>query len=177
MDARKTVKSYIFSPNIVLTVILLIPPLTLFGLILLLCGVLPTRSKANKSLAKLESKGLLESAAAEMASADAKRMIKNRAIFTEHFVFCKGTGFAFTYDEIVWVYKQRFTRRFFFIPVQVTESLYLATKTGKPQAVASMGKDKTGEIKNAILEIYKHNNQCLIGYTSENAAKYKALSR
>lgn len=47
----------------------------------------------------------------------------------------------------------------------------------KPREVATMGKDKMDEIKNAIVEIYRHNNSCLIGYTNENVAKYKALKK
>ena len=46
-----------------------------------------------------------------------------------------------------------------------------------PRAVVSMGKDKTDAIKNAILEIYSHNDKCLIGYTKENIATYKAMPK
>lgn len=176
MDAKKTIKKFI-SPNIVIPIILLIPPFTIFGLIVLLCGTLPTLLKVKKSIDKLETNGLLENAAAEIVSADAKHLIKGKVIFSEHYMFCKRTGFVFTYDEIMWVYKHRFTRRFLLIPIQVTDSLYLATKASKPIAVATMGKDKLDEIKNAIIEIYKHNNSCLVGYSNENIAKYKALSK
>ncbi len=176
MDAKKTIKNFI-SPNIIVPIILLIPPFTIFGIIILLCGTLPTLLKVKKSIDKLESNGLLESAAAEIMSADAKHLMKGKVILTEHYMFCKRTGYVFTYDEITWVYKHRLTRRFLLIPIQVTDSLYLATKTSKPIAVATMGKDKLDEIKNTIIEIYKHNNSCLVGYSKETIAKYNALSK
>jgi len=110
-------------------------------------------------------------------SANHKKCMKGKLILTENFVFCKATGYIFTYDEIIWAYKHRQTNTVFFIPIIVIDSLYLATKGMKPKLVVSMGKDKSDDIKNAILEIYAHNGNCLIGYTNENVEKYKALRR
>lgn len=134
-------------------------------------------NKAKKSIAKLESNGELQRAADEITSTNAKHLMNGKVILTDHYIFCKGTGYIFKYDEVMWVYKYRFTKTLFFIPIKVTDSLYLATKTQKPKAVVSMGKDKMDEIKDTILTIYSHNNNCLIGYTNENIAKYKTLSR
>ena len=53
----------------------------------------------------------------------------------------------------------------------------VAAKGMKPRMVATMGKDKTEQIKNAIVDIYNHNNNCIIGYNNEAIAKYKALSK
>lgn len=174
MESKKKIMHYI-QPNLVLPIILLIPPLTLFGLILLLCTI-PPYIRAKKNVSKLEESGELDQAAAELMSPNAKRWVNGNVILTENYAFCKHTGLVFTYDEILWAYKHRFTRRFLFIPISVTDSLYLATKGMKPGAVASMGKDKMDEIKNAIVEIYNHNRNCLIGYTKENVAGYKQLS-
>ena len=60
--------------------------------------------------------------------------------------------------------------------IKVNDSLYMAAKDMKPRSVATMGKDKMEELKNAILEIYRHNNNCLVGYTNETSAKYKLLA-
>lgn len=176
MDAKKTISKFI-RPNLVLPIIFLVPPLTFLGLIMVLCGTLPTYSKVKKSLAKLEASGALEKAAEEMTSSNAKHLIKGKVIMTDNYVFCKGTGFVFTYDEIQWAYRQRFTRRLLLIPIKVNDSLYLATKTMKPREAAIMGKDKKEEIKAAILEIYNHNSKCLVGYSNENIAAYKAMTK
>ena len=176
MNAKKTIKQYV-APSFVLGILLLIPPFTIFGLIVLLFGTLPESNKASKSIATLEAAGELERAAAELMSQSAKRLVNGKVIFTEHYIFCKGNGRIFTYDEVLWAYKNRFTQRFLLIPIKVTDSLCLATKTSKPANVASMGKDKMDEIKNAILEIYNHNPNCMVGYTNENVAKYKTLSK
>lgn len=176
MNSKKQIMSFI-KPNLVPVIIwLVLPPLTIVGLLILLCVTIPTYVRAKKNINKLESRGELEKAAAELTSTNAKRWVMGRIILTDNYVFCKGSGYIFTYDEIAWVYKHRFVRSFLFIPIKTTDSLYLATKSMKPKAVASMGKDKMEEIKNAIVEIYNHNNRCLIGYTKENIAAYKQLS-
>ena len=108
-------------------------------------------------------------------STNTKRFIKGKLIFTDNYIFCSKTGYIFSYNDILWTYKHKLTQTFLFIPINVTESIYIATKTMKPKQVASMGKDKTNEIKNAILEIYNHNNSCLIGYSNETASNYKLL--
>ena len=150
---------------------------TFFGLIILLCFTIPTMRRAKKSVEKLEAAGMLESAAAEMTSPNAKRYMKGKLILTENFVFCKRSGMVLTYDEILWAYMHRYTKRFLFIPIKTTDSLMIAAKGIKPRAAAVMGKDKMGEIKNALTEIYRHNNRCMIGYSSENAAAYKQMRK
>ncbi len=176
MNSKKVISSFI-NPNFVPVIIFTILPPWIFGLIVLLCGTLPTYFRARKNIAKLESRGELDKAAAELMSTNNKRYIKGNVVFTENYVFCKNTGYIFTYDEILWAYKHQETTTFLFIPIQVVSSLYLATKDTKPTMVASMGKDKYDEIKNSIIEIYSHNNSCLIGYTNETIAKYKALRK
>lgn len=175
MDAKKTVAKFI-NPNwILMVVLLLIPIVNFFALIVFLCATLPALLRANKSLKKLDGK--LEQAAAQLTSASSKRYMNGKIVLGNEYVFCKGTGYVFTYDEIAWVYKHRQTTSFLLIPIKVTDSLYLATKTMKPGPVAAMGKDKTDEIKNTIIEIYNHNNGCIVGYTNETCAQYKALRK
>lgn len=177
MDSKKTIKQFV-GPNLVPQIILLLIPIIgwFFGLVLLLFTTIPGIIRVNKGIAKLEAAGKLEQAAAEIKSATAKRFVNGKIILTDNYIFCKNNGFIFTYDEVQWVYQHRHTQTVFFIPIKVTDSLYLATATLKPRGVVSMGKDKLDEIKNAIVEIYQHNNKCLIGYTKENVAGYKALS-
>ena len=176
MNSKKQIMSFI-KPTVLPIVILTIFPLTcIFGLAILLSATIPNYNRAKKSIAKLESSGELDKAAAELMSTNTKRFIKGKLIFTDNYIFCSKTGYVFSYNEILWTYKHKFTQTFLFIPINVTESLYVATKTMKPRAAASMGKDKMNEIKNAILEIYNHNNSCLVGYSNENASNYKLLS-
>lgn len=177
MDAKKYIKQYVNPSWILPIVLIIIFPLAIFGVIILLFSTLPATLRANKSIKKLESAGTLDQAAAEMAAPSAKRYMDGKLILTDHFVFCKRTGYIFTYDELLWVYKHRFTQRFLFIPIRVTDSVYAATATMKPTQVVFMGKDKMDQIKNAIVEIYNHNNRCMIGYTDQNVAAYKQLRK
>lgn len=177
MDSKKIVAGFV-RPNWIITVILmLIPIVGFFALIVFLCNTLPSLLRANKSLKKLEASGAMEAAAKEITSDDRKKLMNGKLILTENFVFCKGTGYIFTYDEILWAYRHRQTNTVLLIPIKVTDSLYVAAKGMKPRLVVAMGKDKMDEIKTAILEIYAHNNNCLVGYTNESVAKYKALSK
>lgn len=176
MNGKKQIMNFI-KPNLVPVIILLvIPPLTIIALLILLCSTIPTIARAKKNIKNLEEQGALEAAAAELTSPNAKRWVKGKLFLTENYVFCKGNGRIFTYDEILWAYKQHYVKRALFIPIKTTDSLYLAAKNMKPRAVASMGKDKMDEIRNAMCEIRNHNKRCLIGYTNENVAAYKQLS-
>lgn len=177
MDAKKTIKKFI-NPGWIGTVIcLVIPGFQVIGIVLLLVLLLPNMTRANKSIAKLEQAGLLEKAAAELNSPSAKKFMNGSVICSDNFLFCKKTGYVFTYNEIVWAYKHRFTQRVLLIPVSVTDSIYLATATTKAKQVAAMKKDKQDQIPNLIREIYAHNPACLIGYSKENQQQYKVLTK
>ena len=177
MDNRKIVSSFINPKWIPVVILFIVPVINFFALIFFLTTTLPALLRAKKKINELEAKGLLDKAAAELSSTNLKKYIKGKIVFTDSFVFCKGNGFVFSYDEILWAYKHRQTTTLLFIPISVTDSLYLATKKMNPRLVVSMGKDKKEEIKNAIIEIYNHNNNCLVGYTNETYAKYKALKK
>ena len=177
MENKNQILKFI-RPNLVPVIILLLIPFigTFFGLIILLAKTIPSWSRANKSIAALENKGELDQAAAEF-SFPAKILMKGNLVLTEHYVFCKKTGIVLSYDQIQWAYKYRHTTSFLLIPIVVQDYLYLATKDMKPRGVAVMGKDKNEEIKAAIIEIYNHNRNCLIGYSKENTAQYKVLAK
>ena len=175
MDAKKQIKQFI-NPNWIPAVVMIVFfPLAIFGLIILLCTVLPGLNRSKKSIQKLEALGKLNQAALELKSPAAKQYMNGKLILTDNFVFCKNTGYVFTYEEFLWVYRHRFTQRVFLIPIKVTESLCAGTRISKPVPIASMGKDKMDQITNAILEIYKHNPRCLVGYSDQNADAFKQM--
>ena len=178
MDSKKVIRQFInpsFVPVIIL--FLIIGFGTFFSLILLLCVTLPTMSRAKKCVERLETSGWLDLAAAELLAPNARRYMNGKLILTDHFIFCKRVGIVLPYCDILWAYKYRYTQRVLFIPIKVTESLFIATKAIQPRAAASMGKDKMDEIKNALLEIYNHNNNCMIGYSKEKLAAYKQMRK
>jgi len=177
MNPKKTIKQFIGPSFIPVIVLLIIPFFFPIAILVFLCATLPVMLRANKAVSKLEEAGLLEQAAAELTSPSAKHFMDGKAICTDHYLFCKRFGYIFTYEEIAWVYKHRFTQRMLFIPISVTDSLYLATKDTKAKQVVAMRKDKMDQIKNLILEIYSRNRSCLIGYSDENIAAYKAMHK
>ena len=54
MDSKKKIMSFI-KPNATLAIVMMIPPLTLFGIIILLTTTIPANIQAKKSLEKLEN--------------------------------------------------------------------------------------------------------------------------
>ena len=177
MNEKMIISKFINPKWIPVVILLIVPVVNFFALIFFLTTTLPALLRGNKKMKELEAQGVLAAAAAELEASGAKKLIKGKIIFTDNYIFCKGTGFVFSYNEILWAYKHRQTTTFLFIPISVTDSLYLATKKMAPRLVAAKGKDKNEEIKNAILEIYNHNNNCLVGYTNETCAKYKELKK
>ena len=178
MDSAKTIMDFVKPNKAIIIVFLCIPPfLTILGLLLLATTYLPAKKRVQKKLDELQAKGQLDQAAAELVSPASKRFVKGKVVMGEHFVFSKRTGFVLSYDEILWAYKHRQTTSFFFIPIKRNDSLVLATKATKPAFAATMGNDRKGEIKNALLEIYNHNNNCMIGATKENQANYKLMTK
>lgn len=177
MNEKKIVSDFINPKWIPVVILLIVPVVNFFALIFFLTTTLPALLRGNKKIKELEENGLLSKAASELTTQSAKRFVKGKIVFTDNYVFCKGNGFIFSYDEILWAYKHRQTTSFLFIPISVTDSLYLATKKMAPRQLVSKGKDKTDEIKNSIIEIYNHNNNCLVGYTNETCAKYKELKK
>lgn len=192
MDAKKRVREFI-SPNVwvlmaglagfVLGIaligviegaafaILMLSVMPLFvGLFAILPGILGT----NITLKQLERAGTMEAAAKELNGEDVKILCKNRAACTEHFLFVRRGAYACAYTDILWVHKQKFTRRFLMIPIQTTESAVLYTAKGS-YSVNLGGKDKKNELAALITEIYRHNPSVLVGYTPENKKAYKEL--
>lgn len=177
MNSKKVISKFI-KPNLIPIIIFLVIPLTtIFALIVFLAVTLPSINRAKKCIKALENKGELDKAAAELLSQNNKKFIKEKAVFTENYMFCKGTGLVLTYSDVVWAYKHRQTTSFLLIPIKVTDSLYIAAEGIKPMVAASMGKDKKEQIRDAIVEIYNHNNACLIGYTNETVAQYKQIRK
>lgn len=167
MDSKNKIMGFI-KPNSTLAIVMMIPPLTLFGIIILLTTTLPAKMRAKKSIEKLESNGKLDMAAAELSSPNVKRFVNDKIILTDNFIFCKFVGYVFDYSEILWAYMGR---------KKGTDMLFVATKDIAPIQVAAMDFDRMNEVKNALIEIHNHNNKCLIGYTNENVAKYNALTK
>lgn len=175
MNSKKVIMNFIQTKSLLPFLILSVIPFCLpLGLVFLLCWTLPFSLRARKTVKALEASGQLEQAARELLSPDAKKYINGKLILSEHFIFCKGTGFIFSYQDILWAYHYRIKQRVFFIPIMVRESLFLATRTMKPRGVCVMGKDRLDDIDHAILEIYAHNPRCLVGFTPEIQKTYRA---
>lgn len=176
MNAKKTVAKFIRPNWIPLAISFLIPIVNFFTLITFFTTTLPALIRANKTLKKLQQKNILEQVAADLLNTNSKRFMKGKVVMSDNYVICKNTGYVFTYDEIVWAYRTRQSTAFLEIEFNVADSLYLATADKNPVPVALIHKDKNNEVTNAIVEIYTHN-QCLVGYTNESLAKYKALRK
>ena len=70
----------------------------------LLLAALPSVLRANGSVGALQKSGLLEQAAAELASGDGDSDL-GRCAATQNVLFGRGTGIALPYKEILWFYQ------------------------------------------------------------------------
>lgn len=177
MDTKKIVKKFLAPNWIPMIICLLIPGVNVLALLSILFNYLPRQLRANKCVQKLEAEDKLDDAAADILSGDSKRFMKGKLVMGADAVYSKGQGYAIAYSDVVWAYKHTQTYALLFFPIARINSLQLAVGTAAPTGVASMGRDKTDEVKNAIVEIYRHNPNCLVGYTDDARAKYKALRK
>ena len=192
MDAKTVIQNYIGGkkwtwivglvlfvvgiPTMAIGIGALLFPLGFIFLLIGLCADVPANGRTKKTLADLESKGLLDMVAAEMTGPNKRVIGKDRAILTENFLIIKRTGRVVALNSVVWAYKHRLTQRVFLIPVNVQDSLWIGDGVKAPrEMLAYGGKDKNDELKDVMIAMYNRNPRMLIGYTSENQNAYKAI--
>lgn len=129
-------------------------------------------SVAKKCLNHLEERNLLDRAAQQLENTAGHTVIgKNKAIFTQEFLFGKGTGAVLPYSEILWAYKQE-VRRY---GINVNCYLVAGTVYLKPQGVIDIpGADRKGYLGDALTLIAQRNPNAALGFTNENRVAYNA---
>lgn len=148
------------------------------GMMLFVGGaiVLGSRTAANRSIKRLRKLGLLEKAAMELENEQPRMLCKNKVALTSNFLFGKQMGAACAYNDMLWVYKHRYTSRFLFIPILVQDSLVI--ETGNRSININLGrKDKNNELLQIIRVIREKNPYVLAGHTEENLKAYKQLRK
>lgn len=160
--------------------------LILLAIVLMFVGVfyllraltvdLPAIRRGKKCLNQLKEKGLLDQAAAELSAFNGTPMGRDKTIFTEHFIFGYRNGVALSYQDILWVYKRRFTQRVMGLPVKTVDSLSVSAAGRGEMCAVNMGRrDKHNELDSALSRICEHNPKALVGYTPENKKRCKEL--
>lgn len=153
--------------------------LLVIGALMMLVSAIQTlipRAAANRSVKRLQKIGQLEKAAAELINEEPQLFCKNKIALTSSFLFGKRMGAACAYNDILWLYKKRYTQRFLFIPIYVQDSLEV--ETGKQSVHINLGKkDKKNELTQIIRVIYEKNPNILVGHTQENQKAYNELRK
>lgn len=160
----------------------------LLGIVLIFVGAyylltalvvdLPAVGRAKKSLERLKASGMLDRAAEELSAGGDVTIGRDKTVFTEHFLFGHRNGTAICLEEILWVYKNRFTQRVMGIPVKTVDSLIVSTPGQKKLCAVNMGKrDKNNELDDAVARIVRENPSVLVGYTKENQNAYRQLTK
>lgn len=138
---------------------------------------LPAIFRSKKCLNHLQVSGRLEQAAEEL-SAGGNSIGKDKAVFTEHFLFGHQNGAALSYSDILWVYKRRFTQRLAIFPIKTVDSLIVTTAAMREVCAVNLGrKDKKNELDAAVAQIQKQNPAVLVGYTPENKRACKEITK
>lgn len=137
---------------------------------------LPAIRREKKCLERLEIIHKLEQAAAELAANDRITIGKNKAISTDNFLFGRQIGTAFCYEDILWIYKRRFTQRVMGIPVKTVDSLIVSTASQREVCAVNLGrKDKNNELDAIVARVHNKNPHTLVGYTPENKKACKEM--
>ena len=144
----------------------------LFGLMLAGMGVNANRI-AKKSIRRLEERGELDAAAAELEDPSNETFLKGALRLGEHYVFSKNTGAAFRYEDILWCYT-RVTRSGL---IKMSTSVIANTATTKNIALAAIVRGKEAEevIEAVMATLAEKNPNVLLGFTNENRKAYKAI--
>lgn len=138
---------------------------------------LPAIFRGKKCLNRMQLSGKLEQAAEEL-SAGGNSIGKDKAVFTEHFLFGHQNGAAFSYSDILWVYKRRFTQRLVIFPIKTVDSLIVTTAGIREVCAVNLGrKDKKNELDTVVAQIQKQNPAVLVGYTQENKQACREMSK
>ena len=131
-------------------------------------------TKTDKSIKRLEARGLLGKALRERESGPFTPF-GDKAVLTDHFIFRKNKSadIMLACDDVVWVYTSYF-RRYYSLMLG-TKSMGVLTLSGA--GVKMFKKDHKQVINDAIVELRRRNPAILIGNTKENKANYKTLRK
>ena len=137
------------------------------ALALFLVGLM-NNSIAKKAVKRLEEKGLLEKAAAELESPTTQREFKDRFRLGNRFLFGKGSGLAAAWEDVRWVYQSKTTYEV------VVKFRSLVICTGDKQTHKTSYRNKDSDEVYALMEAFAGRNpDMLVGYSLDNSRAWR----
>lgn len=169
----------IFAVITVLTIMCLFaaPPVTPIYAGTALCFGIPWligRNRVNKRIAFMQENGTYENMLREFTVS--KQVLGDKVRYSEKYIFGKGTGRFFDYQEIEWVY--RHTVRYVIIPIR--SEIMIGDNKGKiaPFCKLKLGNNSGGEeIKTLANLIHSKNPHTLFGFGTEEQKEYKRRTK
>lgn len=142
--------------------------ITLIVFVIILLIALIRGKQEKKALARLEQRGLLNQAAADLTSPTVRSEREDRFRMSSRFLFGKGIGLAASWDDVLWAY-QSVTRYNFIVTYR---NLVICTADGVRHEHYYLQK-KQDEIVGVMEYIREQNPNAMLGYSLDNNRAYR----
>jgi hypothetical protein len=131
-------------------------------------------NQVSKNISEMHANGTYDQVMEEFASSSS--MLNGKIRYSENYIFGKGTGRVFRYQDIGWIY--RFTYRYFLLPLWSTAQV--GDQKGNIVQLCRLKRSMIGggdEIKQLATLIYEKNPQVLAGYEKKTQQEYQRRIR
>ena len=142
--------------------------ITLIVFVIILVIALTRGKQEKKALARLEQRGLLNQAAADLTSPTVRSERQDALRMSSRFFFGKGIGLAASWDDVLWAY-QSVTRYNFIVTYR---NLVICTADGVRHEHYYLQK-KQDEIVGVMEYIREQNPNAMLGYSLDNNRAYR----
>lgn len=132
------------------------------ALALLLIGLI-RGSTERRAIRRLEERGMLEQAAAELESDAAQQELKDRLRLGSRFLFGKGMGLAAAWDDVLWAYRSNISYQYF-----VNLKRLMICTADKKAHMLNYRNKQTDEICALMDAFAERNPEIRLGYSLEN---------
>ncbi len=131
------------------------------ALSLLLIGLIKGATE-RKAIKRLEERGMLELAAAELDAPDTRQELKDRFRLGSRFLFGRGMGLAAAWDDVLWVYRASISYNYI-----VNLKRFVVCTADRKNHMLNYRKRETDEIC-ALMDAFSERNPDMdLGYSPE----------
>lgn len=141
------------------------------ALLFMLMIALIKQPAEKKAIKRLEERGLLDQAEAELNAPTVQSLKNDRFRLGSRFLFGKGMGLAASWDEVLWCYISRNSYSGF-----VSHNLNVCTADRKIHSMFFRQK-RQEEMRELMVTFSQHNPEMYLGYTMENQKIYRERTK
>lgn len=141
------------------------------AVLFMLLIALAKRPAEKKAVKRLEERGLLDQAEAELNAPTVQSLKNDRFRLGSRFLFGKGMGLAASWDDVLWCYISRSSYYGF-----ISHNLNVCTADRKIHSMFFRQKHQE-EMRELMVSFSERNPEMYLGYTMENRKLYRERTR